>query len=307
MDVVADRTDANGFPFDPQWGFQATAGALAPPEQMLNLSRKTETMPEDPAELNTRQPTDKNNAPLKCPQESKSDTSVSTMGRIGGHVNWTTATYEGQIAWKDYSSDDGDYNFSLGTDRQAGHTVNNPGALQLEFDSSEVVDRAKSSWWQAFRRAVDAGGDAAKRLVYDRRAVVIGLLGLDCAHACGSELHPVYVMAIRTNDDPHDDTWAVFARNWGNEGYCGPDDRPLRQGDPRTGTEVSTVRILLPPPPGLSWQDVRRTPDSAIEMSDAGMSFDTAIQPGSGMLVAFHLLSPDKHSLADGVIHLDWR
>jgi len=307
MDVVADRMEGNGLPFNPRWGFQATAGALVPPEQMLNLSRKTETMPEDGADLNIRQPTEKNNAPLKCPQESKTDASVSTMGRIGGHVNWTAATYEGQLTWKDYSGDDGDYNFSLGTDGRAGHTVNNSGALQLEFDSSEVVDRAKSAWWQGLRHAVDAGGSAARNLVNNRRAVVVGLLGLDCAHACGSELHPVYVMAIRLNDDPHDDTWAVFARNWGNEGYCGPDDRPLRMGDPVTGTQLWTVRILLPPPPGLTWQDARRTPDSAVEMSDPGMSFDSLLQPGSGVLVNFHLLSPDKHSLADGVIHLDWR
>ena len=35
-----------------------------------------------------------------------------------------------------------------------------------------------------------------------------------------SELHPVWVLAIHVKDDAADDVWAVFVRNWGNEGFC---------------------------------------------------------------------------------------
>ena len=64
-------------------------------------------------------------------------------------------------------------------------------------------------------------------MIDGRFAIVVGLAGLDCEHGCGTELHPVYGLAIRVNDDPSDDTWAIFVRNWGNEGYCSQEQHLL--------------------------------------------------------------------------------
>ena len=33
-------------------------------------------------------------------------------------------------------------------------------------------------------------------------------------------MHPVHAMAIRVQDNPSDEVWAIFVRNWGNEGFC---------------------------------------------------------------------------------------
>jgi hypothetical protein len=65
-------------------------------------------------------------------------------------------------------------------------------------------------------------------------AVVTGLIGLDTAHTPAAESHPVYAMAIQNNRQQAlaggTDTWAIFARKFGNEGYCSQRDHPLPAG-----------------------------------------------------------------------------
>ena len=57
--------------------------------------------------------------------------------------------------------------------------------------------------------------------------VVYGLFGLDCEHDCRSEYHPAYAVAIQVDDTNSTDTWAIFARNWGDEGFCSHLDHQL--------------------------------------------------------------------------------
>jgi hypothetical protein len=64
----------------------------------------------------------------------------------------------------------------------------------------------------------------------DKEAIVMGLYGVDCAHDCGAELHPVYALAIHVNNNLLDDTWAIFVRNWGDEGYCGSHEEEIDTG-----------------------------------------------------------------------------
>jgi len=118
-------------------------------------------------------------------------------------------------------------------------------SLEVEFDSEETVDNFSTTWWSSFHDAVDnagaqavlgGGGPSAdcfngdtstcaklttlENMINGKFAIVTGLFGLDCAHDCKPELHPVFAMAIRVQDDPSDEVWEIFARRSGDEGFC---------------------------------------------------------------------------------------
>jgi len=126
-------------------------------------------------------------------------------------------TYEGTVFWNDVSDwyADGDYNFRLVRDDEAGMTAENKikvptgkKSMKLEFDPDETIDHFDTPWWNAFHKAVDDGFSAANAMIVgpDGNAgtfgIVTGLIGLDCPHTCASELHPVWAMAIRVKSDP---------------------------------------------------------------------------------------------------------
>src|SRR5262249_24354712 len=88
-------------------------------------------------------------------------------------------------------------------------------------------------WWTAHRERVGSGEVPAAsdprpgQILNGTFAVVTGLFGLDAEHQGYSELHPVYAlnMLVSCADTPDangyfNDEWAVFIRNWGNEGFC---------------------------------------------------------------------------------------
>jgi hypothetical protein len=83
---------------------------------------------------------------------------------------------------------DDDYNFWLAPPGLTTLTTTSPQVLQLEFNSSETVDHFHTPWWEGFHGAVD---DGRATFVNTDYAIVIGLLGLDCEHSCGTEIHPV--------------------------------------------------------------------------------------------------------------------
>jgi hypothetical protein len=165
-------------------------------------------------------------------------------GRYPGHINWCPATYEGTIYWDKHSPSyaDDDYNFGLVPSVEgAGFTRSNrdylglnPGALHLEFDSDETIDQfwrwrffaGSTSWWHQFHDAVDNDNNRAHSMVDGRRAIVTGLIGLDSYECSFTEIHPVWSIAIEVQP-PHlrpgadaSSRWAIFVRNWGNEGWC---------------------------------------------------------------------------------------
>lgn len=311
MDLVADNSDVNGLPQNPVWGWQKTAGIKPQPSALFNFSYKS-AMDEDDVRLGTRQSTQNDTYGL-CVFNG------ATWGNILGHINWQPAVYTGAIGWGDHGmldrAGDDDYNLHLWTRNEAGYTTEN-GYLQLEFKANEVIDRAKSKWWNSFHQAVDkqdkeirslgpsiAHGDeffVDKKTNKRDSAIVIGLVGLDFEHGQGlTELHPVYVFAIHTNKDPNDDTWAFFARNWGGEGFCSQKDHPL---------SLSTISFILPPPlDGYSNPQVLTDANQTeIEFSNPGMSY--ALTPtGSGGNLTLTLLSPENKSLIDGEIHMKWQ
>jgi hypothetical protein len=136
-------------------------------------------------------------------------------GRLDqGHRNWAAATYEGPIVWEGRSGGvwgDDDYNMRLIPPNAAGLTNQNQiislngeqlRSFGLEFDSDETVDHMDGTWWDDFHKAVDASHDVAGNMIDGQFAIVTGLMGLDCAHTCHSELHPVWAIAIRERPNP---------------------------------------------------------------------------------------------------------
>jgi hypothetical protein len=175
---------------------------------------------------------------------------------INGHANWAAVTYTGKIYFDVANNglnndglleghgpiEDGDYDWLFVTDGDRGLSTGSVedskraieknrlpagvNALGMEFSSRETIDQfGETGWWREFRRKVDGNTDEARKLVWGKDAIVIGLIGFDNEHGSYEtgarvELHPVWGLAIRDDSNPNEDVWAIFARNWGNEGSC---------------------------------------------------------------------------------------
>jgi hypothetical protein len=132
-------------------------------------------------------------------------------------------------------------------------------------------------------------------MVDGKYAVLTGLLGLDCAHACGSELHPVWAFALRVNDSPNDETWAMFVRNWGDEGFCGDADHYL---------DLQTIRVRLPWRPGATSVTVQNAEFLTNSQQVTGPSLEPVAN--QSVSVVFTLPAPEAHARVNGVLHLQW-
>jgi hypothetical protein len=230
--------------------------------------------------------------------------------QIHGHVDWMPATYNGYLRWIKLNYDL-DYNFSLFPDADHGLTQNNQTYgdrrfIEIEFDAREVAGRFATPTWKRF---TDVAGFFATDKVNQwldptspetpPNAVVAGLFNLDCEHDCRSELHPVYALAIQTNDSLDDNTWALFVRNWGNGGSCSGDNHQLELSG-------NVIRVLLPSQgqkPAtilLNKTEFGISPGSNINFPDVGFF------PGQGYVLSFTLPDPKTRPLAELVLHLQW-
>jgi hypothetical protein len=231
-----------------------------------------------------------------------------------GHINWFDAAYTGKIFWESWEEPtfgDDDYNMQLRTPTfkegtvggwPAGVTFTNPDSIKLEYDSDETIDYFDSNqWWHDFHHLVEGGNDqGARGMVDDQDAVVIGLVGLDVVHPFGSELHPVHLLAIRETGNQNittEDTWAIFARNWGDEGECSSQLHYL---------DRNVVSVDLTPPPGVSSS---ATPtlvgDNTFHEHNAN-GLKVNLSPGH-VLVAFMLSKPSDEPWEVGELHIDWK
>lgn len=306
MNLRWDSTDDNGLPKNPKWQWQVDhQGQLPDAMQLCNLkplprqASPTGTPPTYP-------PFDMSgctNQPLQLDTATdpwKAFVCSHGWGPLLGHANYGPATYEGRVFWEQKSANgaDDDYNFLLAPAGGAGLTLASAGklAFEVEFDSDETIDDFDTPWWNDFHQAVDDNRALIKLGGYNGvDGVVIGLLGLDCAHACATELHPVWGMALHVKNDPNDDTWAIFVRNWGNEGYCShlqhywrTPSVIFRLHGPGTRAEI------LPAQSRFRWVN-----DSAASGPYIGAAPD-------GVTVAFALPAPDAHGMVEGELHLRW-
>jgi len=262
-----------------------------------------------------------NRSPYETPcttQATESDHGVlcnyGTLGIVDAHHNWVAATYEGIIFWNDKSSwiADGDYNFRLVRDDDAGMTAANKiksgpnrKSMKLEFSSDETIDNWNTKWWNDFHDAVD--NDRANSMIVGPDGtpgvfgIVAGLLGLDCPHTCASELHPVWAMALRVKSDPNDETWAIFVRRFGNEGFCSDHQHYL---DDLTN---DTFTFRLPWRQGATAVQLASY-DLESQLGQAGAAMGVA--NGQGVLLSFTVpLNPNPlfpQEMVDGEIHLRW-
>jgi hypothetical protein len=256
----------------------------------------------------TTQPTEEDHG-LLC--------NYGTLGIVDGHHNWVAGTYEGTVFWNDQSGyfADGDYNFRLVRPDEAGMTVENkPKAptnkksMKLEFSSGETIYQFETPWWDRFHKAVDTSFSAANAMVVgpDGNAgtfgIVNGLIGLDCPHTCASELHPVWAMAIKVKHDPADETWAIFVRRFGDEGFCSDHQHYLDD------LQNDTYTFRLPWRQGAT--GVAVNPETTFESQLGQATGSLGVAQGQGVLLSFTMAVPQiplqPREMVDGELHLKW-
>ena len=233
--------------------------------------------------------------------------SFSANYGYGGHANWMAATQTGTVFWEEKSSDplDGEYSVNLDTPNALGATAGRPEGVHVEFDARETVDILADdlniSWWQQFRSAVNGGDEQAHQFLDYKDAIVTGLMGVDFAHSStGPESHPAWAMAIHTNTDPSDDTWAFFVRSFGNEGYCSEQQHYISYLD-----NQYTFR--------LKWPMGATNPmisSSTVVLSNGATPSDLQVTLIPGQAVLLTLLNVPDQSVANGVaggeLHITW-
>jgi hypothetical protein len=238
--------------------------------------------------------------------------------RAKGHVNWEPVTYEGTISFGEYS-DDFDWTWNFKPLNQEGLTQQNPPSnapefIHAEFNATETVDGFLTATWTQLRDGFGCFEDepdcadknlAARRLVGGKRAILTGLMGLDTEHGGYSELHPVYAMAIEVNPDPNNDTWILFIRNRGNEGFCSKRDHPL--------PSLDRFRLLIPKPNNSQTTGATFTNETSFSTTQQGncpgLSFDSN---SGGAVVEFAFLNtpvrkPFRGPIVEGEIHIQWQ
>lgn len=294
LDLTWTNCDVNGLPLNPKFQWQAkNTGPLPSPlkhcpsaKQIILTGSVVETV-------------------IKFPESCIEWPVTYDSGFwCGPHVNYLAVTYQSSdVHWWEKSSSlkDDDYNFFMYMPNQEG--VDGGDGMEIEFDSDETVDHFSSPLWMQFKGRVNNDNAALEKFVDNRSATVTLLFGLDCGHeSCGSEQHPAYAMAFDyDNTNLQDDQWLVFARNWGDEGFCADDEHDLPMSD---------LKLIIPWLPGATGVVVG--PDTQFNPfadSDSGAAVpqpQVTVVNGQGILLEFSLPSPGTHLGMEGEVHLQW-
>jgi hypothetical protein len=291
MDLVSSGSlEANGLPLNPRWGLQQSEpGALPDPVELCF------DVPGwfDNEECTVQRPSVDRPAGVK-----NAICSIGATTPIAGHVNWFAATYTGPVFWDGKFWSDQDINVRLVPPDRNGLTTAAPEAILGEFDARETLNHFATPWWKKLRRAANlARQERGRALVDGRPAVVTGLVGLDCEHGCGTELHPVWAMGVHAAAEAERETWAIFARNSGNEGFCSSQQHELElPGDRLTVTlpwRVGATRVRL------GW-------GTAFFANVEGLSAWWSARPGRQVDITFQLPPPAERGRVHGEIVLVW-
>jgi len=228
---------------------------------------------------------------------------IFTSDSFAGHVNWFPVTVEGHAGWGDESVDD-DNTFTFTSD-EAGNplSVNGRAGLHVEFDSDETTKHFGSDEWTAFHGAVQADNHDLAAKLFSGHTILTGLFGLDGEHDLKAELHPLFAMATRRDsfeNDVRDETWLMFVRNRGDEGFCSS-----QLWD--AGFEDYTFH--LPWRAGMGSVDVNWN-KTQFEGTDGTSGPSVAVLPppsaDAGVYVTYHLGSAATAPFVDGALHLVW-
>jgi len=306
FNLVWSKTDLNGLPYNPKWGLQESSNAEPPAQSPGACIRE----PYGPTCTIQSVLLDRPNFPnnLIC-------VPFIPQSHVHGHVDWMPVEFMGLGAWLNFA-DDWDYNLMLlptddsGGQISNGFTTNNnmlghSQYMEIEFASEETVDNFVTPWWKHFRTVVATlDKKATEHELYPAndetlpRTVAVGLFGLDCEHDCRSEIHPVYALAVEVSEDPTDNVWALFVRNWGTGGFCSSLNHEIQLPN-------NTLNILLP-----------RRSHGTVEVDSQKTQFagtgtmqfpDVAQIVGEGTVLTFHLPDPGQRSVTEMLLHLKWR
>lgn len=304
FNVVWDKTSANKSPLNPQWGSQKRAGKLPPIACSSDSYKCTNQSPvmDSPTGLNG----------LFC-------SAAAGGSSFYGHADWGVAEYQGAIGWYNFNFWDGDYDWVLKAENLAGVTDSNfpqsphdPQFIELEFDSRETAPHFgdNDNWWwpglthKAWDGVLKGTFDDVDTYLHPETpsqakkflacGVVTGVFGLDCDHGCRSEVHPVYTLALQTDENPQTNQWAVFVRNWGAGGFCSGWNDELN---------ASRMEVLLPVTSSSGG------PEVTVEQfaGTAGVGCPTyGYVAGKGEELSFDLPAADTQGMAVMTVTLKW-
>ncbi|HEY2712798.1 MAG TPA: hypothetical protein VGI60_09815 [Chthoniobacterales bacterium] len=285
--ATTDPVDDNGLAKSPVWSAMQQNGQ--PPDPCQTCPCGTEDPGAWQSAANCTDQSLQNNSSLEC----------------FGHWNWFPVEYEGIVTWGGHSNsfwDDDDYYMEVKrSDRSLEVTGSDKNGLHIEFDSEETVDNwdDTGTWWDDFHHNYVDQDNAASR-INGKFVIVVGLLGLDSQHSKPSELNPTYAMFVHVQDDPANDQWAFFVKNWGNEGYCGDNEEYLDT------LRHNTLMIRIPHSGATNVtlaQNVYVYGDDEDERNKQSWTY----QPVSdGALLTFNLRDPGKQVGFVGDLTFSW-
>jgi len=320
LNLYSNEQDANGLPFNPKWGWQLEFPYGSP--AYYPDAKYFATGGDGKHFMTYDVGFDPDLTGLSAGQISGRE--YGSIVDCGPHVNYMEVTMDGYIKWDSYDSNDSDANFYIFPPDGGGSTIStkNAGGIKVEFSMEHTIDNYDTPWWKQLRQSVymdnfTGSKDKASAMVNKRSlgggdtyAIVTGLFGLDCAHDCDSELHPAYAVALRFIETPNEEEWALFARNWGNEGYCSSHifKLPLsREGD------RDVYRVRLPWKQGaesVTW-------DSVNFMGTEDTAYSITEEKGKGVEVSFYMPAFDGRQLGgnaygnnpgvNGQLRFKWR
>jgi hypothetical protein len=321
FDLVWDMktgVDANSLPLNPFWGFQIDnrgqvpdfkaycGAAFTDHERKLDESILA-------ASCTSQSPTlDLPTQDIPCGVGPP----FNNMRVLAGHLNWAIGTEVGTLYWSE-DSNDGDFNFELMRPDNAAQTALNVGAeygLHLEFNENETIKDFASPFWVNFYKGMEglsySQREAAIASLDGRLAVVTGLIGVDGVHGGYTESHPVFSLAIQTNEQAVqggiDASWAFFLRNSGGEGCCSS----LKHywyglKEPNTLGNQTWYFIQLPSPPGATSVSLQAG-GTQIWANESGLMGPVISQDSQWTYLGFQLPDPVSGPELDGEVSLHY-
>jgi hypothetical protein len=310
MDLWWTEVDHNLLPLNSVWGHQINPGGVP------NARHECNDFHDEGDHLNLGSPPGTTQNPTV--DEASGLTSLicgrdHPAGTVHGHINWGFVTYRGTLFFADWQvnsstqTGDDDYDLELLRNDEAGVTLENhfryheqgKTALDVEFNASETIDTFDLPWWTSFRSAVQSHpantGDwtAAQAFVDGREAIVVGLIGIDNQHNGHAEVHPVHALAVHVRDDATGQVWELFARNWGNEGFCSQDQHLL---------PFNSITLFFPKPADATSFQVDSS-TTRFHGNNAAIKWGQK-QISSGVLITFSFPAAEERPIAHGELYL---